>query len=204
LAADTMTLDEKSSASPLPYHKIRRFGPHLFAGASTHVSFEIYNLLVADGMVLDPDITKAAHSLYKATRKLYREEYPHKKQGASMLLAGFENDKRANIFTWRFPDDNGPINTSHLGRACIGLDVHSVFFARTLHRDDMRTDQRVQLAHFCIFAAVKMDNSHAIGLPIDAWRLTCDGAKEYSAGELEEFRRRDGEISGQISQLFLA
>jgi 20S proteasome alpha/beta subunit len=202
LAADTITLDESSTVARKPYHKLRHFGPHLFSAAGTQASFEIYKSLINSGLNLDADIQKAAHALYKASREIYREQYATEKQRVSMLLAGLDSEGKPDVYVWNFPKGAGAVSQSHHGRASIGMNTYSLFFVRCLHEDSMTTEQRIQLAHFAITSTVQMERSQCVGLPVDVWRLSSDGVREYSQQELEPFIRRNGELSGQLRQMF--
>jgi len=65
----------------------------------------------------------------------------------------------------------------------------------------MTTEQRIQLAYFCVARIAEIDPR--VGKPIDVVVLTRNGLKEYTAAELEPFIRQDGVIWGQTKQFFL-
>jgi 20S proteasome alpha/beta subunit len=109
-----------------------------------------------------------------------------------MILAGFAEDDPA-VYVLKLPE--GGVDRQIAGRASIGLGNLCEFF-RNLHDESMTTNQRVQLAHFCLSLTARY--SYLVKEPIDITVLSRDGLREYKESELLSFQQRSTAMVEQV------
>lgn len=198
IAADTLSLDT-STGWATPCHKIKKLGPHAFGASGTNAGYDLHAYLVAKGFQANQNIEVAANEFYVAAKEAYQALDFSKKQHnhTSMMLAGFSEYDSAT-YILKLPD--GGLDRQVTGRASIGLGALCEFF-RNLHDETLNTDQRIQLAHFCVSLTAKY--SRFVEEPIDITVLRRNEFKEYTEDALKPLQQRSTTMIEQLGKFFL-
>ena len=204
VAADTLIYDTTHHKATKPYHKIMSIGPHLFAASGTSAAFDIRDYMDGLGFTCTGDISVDALNYYRKMNEVYQENRYGKDQTSSVLLAGF-HEGQSQVYSWNLPSHVAPAS-NRTGYAFIGARENTAtFFPIFLHRDDMKTGDRIQLAHFCATRVGESDprvGDPRQGFPVDVAVLQNGGMKLYTEAELKPFVDKNNSIYTSIRQLF--
>jgi 20S proteasome alpha/beta subunit len=210
IAADTLALDGSLTPMDKACHKIKRFGPHVFAASGTNAGYDLRTHVLSNGMQIDSKIEVAAHQFYAAAKDAYEalDLRKRKYNETSILLAGFGDDG-PDVYILKLPD-GGLDSQQCFNRASLGIGTLSEFF-RNHHTEEMTTNQRIQLAHFCV-SLTAAKNGSMVKEPIDLAVLTQkDGLKIYETETndnidsfVKPFQERSATMISELDSFFLA
>ena len=205
LAGDTLAMDSSCQRLSKPFHKLKPLGRHVFSASGASVGFDPYESLLSSGLEVHQDIHLAAGQVSSAMYDEYAKRGYDADQTANCLLAGFGKDDQAMVYCWKLPTPRGPCSQARQYATVGAPDAPAICFLPLFHREEMTTDQRIQLAHFCLtragFSDVRVGDPRR-GYPIDIVRVTIEGIKVYAQDELRPFIDKNDAIVATIASQF--